>query len=208
MVCVCAMLGSKLCSEANQAQGPTKLRGEPFAWVLRGVYIGLPPGGTMVIRLGAGPSRQCLCSPASPPAVGSLVDRQAPLSTALSGAGYCCSILVTRASPRWAWLQCRRPAGDRCSLTASCLLNGASPLRGWQAGWREPAPSWADWGRPGRLRVSLCPKGPTAHGPRWQPIVDDIRVNVATVLRRTGHGHPYGALCQACSGIRGWPSLL
>ena len=30
---------------------------EPFAWVLRGVYIGLPPGGTMVIRLGAGARR-------------------------------------------------------------------------------------------------------------------------------------------------------
>ena len=64
-----------------------------------------------------------------PPAAGSLVDRQAPLSRALSAAGYYCSILVTRASPRWAWLQCRRPAGDRCSLTASCLLNGASPSR-------------------------------------------------------------------------------
>ena len=74
-----------------------------------------------------------------PPAAGSLVDRQAPLSRALSVAGYCCSILVTRASPRWAWLQCRRPAGDRCSLTASCLLNGASPSREvasrlWRAG--------------------------------------------------------------------------
>ena len=30
--------------------------GQPFAWVPRGVYIGLPPGGTMVIRLGVGPS--------------------------------------------------------------------------------------------------------------------------------------------------------
>ena len=29
------------------------------------------PRGTIVIRLGTGPSRQCLCSPASPPAVGS-----------------------------------------------------------------------------------------------------------------------------------------
>ena len=47
------------------------LSGQPFAWVLRGVYIGLPPGGTMVIRLGTGPSRQCLRSPASPPAAGS-----------------------------------------------------------------------------------------------------------------------------------------
>ena len=47
------------------------LGSEPFAWVLRGVYIGLPPGGTMVIRLGSGPSRQCLHSPASPLAAGS-----------------------------------------------------------------------------------------------------------------------------------------
>ena len=35
-----------------------------------GVYIGLPPEGTIVIRLGAGPSRQCLRSPASPSAAG------------------------------------------------------------------------------------------------------------------------------------------
>ena len=33
------------------------LRDQPFAWVPWGVYIGLPPGGTMVIRLGVGPSR-------------------------------------------------------------------------------------------------------------------------------------------------------
>ena len=47
------------------------LRSQPFAWMPRGVYIGLPPGGTMVIRLGSGPSRQCVRSPASPPAPGS-----------------------------------------------------------------------------------------------------------------------------------------
>ena len=46
------------------------LRSQPFAWVPRGVYIGLPPGGTIVIRLGVGPSRQRLRSPASPPAIG------------------------------------------------------------------------------------------------------------------------------------------
>ena len=176
-------------------------RSEPFAWVLRGVYIGLPPGGTMVIRPGTGPA-VCDCARRLPrrllehagwwvpPSAGSLVDRQAPLSRALSVAGYCCSILVTKALPRWAWLQFRRPAGDCCSLTASCLLNGASPSRGWQADCGEPALSWADWGRPGRLRVSLCLKGPTARGPHWQPVVDDIRVNVATVPHRTGHGHP------------------
>ena len=60
MVCV-----RVLCLEAKCAEVP------PFAWVLRGVYIGLPPGGTMVIRLGTGPSRQCLRLPAPPPAAGS-----------------------------------------------------------------------------------------------------------------------------------------
>ena len=45
-------------------------RSKPFAWVPRGVYIGLPPGGTMVIRLGAGPSRLSLRPPSSPPTAG------------------------------------------------------------------------------------------------------------------------------------------
>ena len=35
-----------------------------------GVYIGIPPRGTMVIRLGAGPSRLSLRLPSSPPASG------------------------------------------------------------------------------------------------------------------------------------------
>ena len=43
---------------------------QPFAWVPRGVYMGSPPGGTMVIQLGVGPSHLCLHSPASAPAVG------------------------------------------------------------------------------------------------------------------------------------------
>ena len=32
---------------------------EPFAWVPWGVYIGLPPRGSMVIRPGVGPGCQC-----------------------------------------------------------------------------------------------------------------------------------------------------
>ena len=43
---------------------------EPFAWLPWGVYIGLPPRGTMVIWPGAGPGCQCLWSSASPPAAG------------------------------------------------------------------------------------------------------------------------------------------
>ena len=45
-------------------------RSEPFACVPRGVYIGLPPGGTIVTRLGAGPSRLSLRPPSFPPASG------------------------------------------------------------------------------------------------------------------------------------------
>ena len=43
---------------------------EPFAWVAWGVYIGLPPRGTMVIWLAAGPGCQCLQPSASPPTAG------------------------------------------------------------------------------------------------------------------------------------------
>ena len=45
-------------------------RFEPFEWVPRGVYISLPPGGTMVIRLGAGPSRLSLRPSSSLPTMG------------------------------------------------------------------------------------------------------------------------------------------
>ena len=59
------------------------------AWEPWGVYIGLPPRGTMVIRLGVGPSHLCLRPPASPPtggacrlvgppAVDPLADKPAP----------------------------------------------------------------------------------------------------------------------------------
>ena len=88
-----------------------------------------------------------------PPAAGSLVDTQAPLSRALPVAGYCCLNLVTRASPRWAWLQCRRSAGDRCSLTASCLLNGASPSR------EEASRLWGAGPVLGRLGEAWPPSG-------------------------------------------------
>ena len=142
------------------------------------------------------------------PAAGSLVDRQAPLVRALSAAGHYCSILVTRASPKWAWLQCRRPAGDRCSLTASCLLNGASPSREvasrlWRAG--SVLGQLGEAGPPSG--VSL-PEG--AYRP-WAALTAHRgwhQGQHGKVPRRTGHGHPYSALCQACSGIWGWQASL
>ena len=47
-----------------------KLAGIPLCMGVPGVYIVLPPGDTMVIQLGVGPSRLCLHSPASAPAAG------------------------------------------------------------------------------------------------------------------------------------------
>ena len=120
----------------------TMLRSQPFAWVLRGVYIGLPPGGTMVIRLGAGPSRQCLRSPASPPAVGS---RRLPASWSTGRPhrlGSCRRLLtvaspvMTRALSRQAWLQWAASgaitvASPRLvSLMGLLLRGGESPASG------------------------------------------------------------------------------
>ena len=120
---------------------------EPFAWVPRGVYIGLPPGGTMVIRLGAGPNRLWLRSPADGarrlvgPAGCRLLGRQAgPTIMGLVGGWLLLLNPSDEGVARWAWLQCRRPAGDRCILTASCLLNGASPSRGEASRLRGAGP--------------------------------------------------------------------
>lgn len=67
---------------------------ESFAWVTWGVYIGLPPRGTMVIRLGAGPGCQCLQPSASPPTVGA---RRLVGPADWLVAAYCSVLLVTGA---------------------------------------------------------------------------------------------------------------
>ena len=123
--------------------------------------MGLPPGGTMVIRLGSGPSRQCLRSPASPPAAGSrrllgpadcwvlptagyLVDRPVPSPRVLSVAAYC-----SRASDDEGLVEVSvaivgRLGGYHCSLTSSCLLKWAPASRKGVAGFWRPAMLLAD----------------------------------------------------------------
>ena len=100
---------------------------EPFAWVPWGVYIGLPPRGTLVIWLGVGPGCQCLWSPASPPAAGarrlvSPADRSGTEPTdrsrrlrVLLAAGYCSRDANDVYLVREAWLQSRRLVGDHRS---------------------------------------------------------------------------------------------
>ena len=173
-------------------------RDQTLAWVPRGVYIGLPPrgyNGNLAGR-GAQPSVSTIAGFCvdcwGPPAAGSLVDRQAPLSSALSVAGYCRSILVTRASPRWAWLQCRRLAGDRCSLTASCLLNGASPLR-------EVASRL--WGA-GSILGRLGEVGP----PSDVSLTEGARRLQAVQATHRGCRHdPHG---NSASPVGGWPPCM
>ena len=145
MVCVCVCV---LCLEGKHAEVPT--RSQPFAWVLRGVYIVLPPGGTMVIRLGPGPSRQCLCLPASPPAAGSrwlvgpagcrLLGRQAgPTAWVLSAAAYCSRASDDEGFVGVSMATVGRLGGYHCSLTPSCLLSGAPASWTGVAGFWRPA---------------------------------------------------------------------
>ena len=149
----------------------------PLHACLGGVYIGLPPRDTMVIRLGAGPSRQCLCSPASPPVIGARrlvgpagcrpLGRQAGPTAwgALSAAGYCCLASDDEGFVEVSVATVGRLGGSHCSLTSSCLLNGAPASRKGVAGFLGQATPLADWERPGRLHASLWLKGPAARGP-------------------------------------------
>ena len=185
------------------------LRSQPFAWVPRGVYIGLPPGGTIVIRLGAGPSRQCLRSPASLPAVGARrlvgpvgcrpLGRQAgPTPRVLSVAAYCSLASDDEGSVEVSVATVGRLGGSHCSLTSSCLLNAAHASREGVAGFWGPATPLADWGRPGRLRASLWLKGPAARGPYWR--LSWMTLRPAWLQCRAGRemADPYGVL---------WPCL-
>ena len=153
MVCV-------LCLEAKHAEVPTLCMGAPG-----GLYRPTP-GGTMVIRLGSGPSRQCLRSPASPPAVGSrrlvgpagyrLLGRQAgPPPRVLSAAAYCSLACDDKGFVEVSVATVGRLGGYHCSLTSSCLLKGAPASRKGVAGFWRPATLLADWERPGRLHASL-----------------------------------------------------
>ena len=100
-----------------------------------------------------------------PPAAGYLVDRPAPPPRVLSAAAYC-----SRASDDEGFVEVSvatvgRLGGYHCSLTSSCLLNGAPASRKGVAGFWRPAMLLADWERPGRLHASLWLKGPAVLGP-------------------------------------------
>ena len=131
-------------------------------------YNGNPTGLVPVVSVYARRLLRRLLGPAGwwvPPAAGYLVDRPAPPPRVLSAAAYC-----SRASDDEGFVEVsvatvHRLWGSHCSLTSSCLLNGAPASRKGVAGFWGPAMPLADWEGPGRLRASLWLKGPAALGP-------------------------------------------
>ena len=133
-------------------------RSEPFAWVPWRVYIGLPPGGTIVIRLGTGPSRLSLRPPSSPPASGAhlLAGPADRLDTVVAllmtqawslGRGNSNAVYqaITVATPHPIWfmacgaLEGRRPTPGRPTPTgpsSGALAAFDSPTDGWPRGLR------------------------------------------------------------------------
>ena len=175
----------------------------------------------MVIWLGAGPSRQCLCSPASPPAVGARrlvgpagcrpLGRQAG-PTAWGSCRWLVTValpLMTRPLSRKAWPQCRRLAGSHCSLTSSCLLNDAHTSR--MGNSRLLGAGYA----PGRSEAAWPPSSISlaegAHRPRavLALVVGGVMDNMATVPRRMGDGRPIRrTVATRAPGFGGWQVVL
>ena len=130
---------------------------QPFAWVPLGVYIGLPPRGTMVIRLGTGPAISAsdlrllrrLLGPADwwAQPTGLVRSRQAA-----SAAGGSCRLLITVAvllmMQAWSWGRGNSPVAWRAITVATphlFLINGA-----WASGEGSddspgPTPDGSDW---------------------------------------------------------------
>ena len=186
---------------------------QPFPWVPWGVYIGLPPRGTMVIRLDTGPgvsaSGLCLlCRPLGPAdwqasPTGLVWSRQPA-----SAAGGSCRLLITIAAllmmQAWSWGHGNSAAVWQTITVAIprlvCLMACGARGRGWSTpGGRLPRVrlrgalavfcSPAD-GRSRHLRtVHVGRRGHSA-----PPTKAEVRAGMATVPRHDGDLQRYGAL--------------
>ena len=169
---------------------------EPFAWVPRGVYIGLPPGDTMVIQLGAGPSRLFHRPPSSLPTGGAC-----RLAGPAGESGTVAVILMTQAwslgrgnsatvyraitvvTSRLVWLMTRGPRGSGRPTLGSRLPRGR--LRGVSAAFY----ALTDW-RVRRLRALQVGH----HGHSAPHIVAEVRAGMATVPGHAGDLQRYDTL--------------
>ena len=158
MVCV-------LCSEANPLHGcPGGLyRPTPRGYNCNPAGHGSQPSVSVLAGFSAGRW--------GPPTGGS---RRLPASWStgrphclgvLSAAAYCSLASDDEGFVEVSVATVGRLGGSHCSLTSSCLLNGAPASRKGVAGFWRPATLLADWERPGRLHASLWLKGPAVLGP-------------------------------------------
>ena len=146
-----------------------------------GVYIGLPPGGTMVIRLGAGPSRLSHRSPSSPPTAGARhlagpADRPGTIVVLLMtlawswGHGNSAAVwrAITVTIPRLVWLMACGARGRGRSTPGGRLprgrLPGAPATFGTAADRRSHRPHAVRVGVVGTVRRPLRLRS----GPAWQ----------------------------------------
>ena len=153
----------------------------PLAWVPRGAYIGLPPRDTMVIRLGAGPSRLSLRPPSSPPTTGARrlagpADRPGTVAVLLMtlawswGHGNSAAVwrTITVAIPRLVWLMACGARGRGRPTPGGRLprvrLQGALAVFCSPADRRSCRPRVVQVGVVGTVRRPLRLRS----GPAWQ----------------------------------------
>ena len=145
---------------------------EPFAWVPWGVYIGLPPRGTMVKPAGCGSQSSV------PQAAVFSADLPGMRPTALvrrgwvlPAADYCSRASNDAGSVMGSWQQLRHLAGDHCGHYLSCLINGAWGPWERPANFWWPTPIWADWWCFLRLSYARRLVGPIIPGSYQQAVV-------------------------------------
>ena len=169
-----------------------------------GVYIGLPPRGTMVIRLGAGPSRLSLRPSSSPPTAGARrlvgpADRPStvavlPMTRAWSwGRGNSAAAwrTITVAIPRLVWLMACGARGRGRPTPGGRLprvrLQGALTVFGSPADRRSRRPWIVRVGVVGTVRRL----GRLRSGPAWQQCRATMEISYHTA--RCSHAGPLKA---------------
>ena len=174
----------QLCLGANYAQWPTLCMGAPgglYRPTPRG-YNGNPTG------IWSQPSVSTLAGFSAgwwvPPAAGYSVDRPAPPHRVLPAAAYCSLVCDDEGFVEVSVATVGRLGGYHCSLTSSCLLNGAPASRKGVAGSRRDPPAGGTQ-QPAEKPASVDTDG-------W----DQFRVGLPLYPRGVGLYKPPGAPMQ------------
>ena len=187
-----------------------------------GVYIGLPPRGTMVIRLDAGPAVNAsglrllrrLVGPAD--WLGTEPTGRVRRGRVLPAADYCSRASDDAGLVMESWQQPRHLAGDHYCHSPSHLVNGAWAPGEEPADSRGPTPDGSDLWRTCRLLGSRWPVGPAAQRSYKQAVVG---VGFGPLVLMSGPAWQQCHAARRSSGVRravampalgerqGWASL-